>query len=394
MSTIRERTDATGKKSYHVQIRLKGFPPQTQSFDTKTMAKQWGQHVENELRAGRYMAHATAQRHTVREMLETYRDRVLIPLKPKRVRDQGQQLDWWIEKIGAYSLADISPAIIGKYRDELQQTPFGSALQKKRAPATVVRYLALLSHAFNIAVREWQWLPESPMAKVKKPRIANGRVRYLTPEELERLRAAAALSANPFLATVLDVAVATGMRYSEIMHLRWCDVLLDAGGQHALVVLQETKNGERRGVPLTGRGLVAITALQQAHLKTHHGKVKGDLLLFPSASKADTPVELRKSWETTLRRARIENFKFHDLRHTTASYLAMDGATGPEIAEVLGHKDLQMVKRYAHLSKAHITGVLTRMNHARLGATEAPPQVPSQSDSTPPATGPDALDKA
>ena len=118
------------------------------------------------------------------------------------------------------------------------------------------------------------------------------------------------------------------------------------------------------------------------------------MLLFPSASKPDTPIELRKSWETTLRRARIENFKFHDLRHTTASYLAMDGATGPEIAEVLGHKDLQMVKRYAHLSKAHITGVLARMNHARLGATEAPPQVPSQSDSTPPATGPDALDKA
>ena len=63
---------------------------------------------------------------------------------------------------------------------------------------------------------------------------------------------------------------------------------------------------------------------------------------------------------------KIENFRFHDLRHCTASMLAMEGASGPEIAEILGHKDLQMVKRYAHLSKAHIAGVLTRMNEARL----------------------------
>lgn len=364
MATIRERIDANGKKSYHVQIRLKGFPPQTQSFDSKTTAKQWAQHVETELRAGRYMPHVVAQRHTMREMLETYRDRVLIPLKPKRVRDQGQQLAWWIEKIGTYSLADISPAIIGQYRDELLSTPFGAEKQKKRAPATAVRYLALLSHVFSIAVKEWEWLPESPMAKVKKPKIANGRVRYLSPDELERLRAAAKQSANPYLHTVVEVAIASGMRYSEIMTLRWRDLLLDEDDAHGLVVLEETKNGERRGVPLVGAALEAIKVLRQSHQKSLKGK---NQLLFPSATKPDTPIELRKSWETTLKRAKIENFRFHDLRHTTASYLAMDGATGPEIAEVLGHKDLQMVKRYAHLSKAHITGVLSRMNQSRLG---------------------------
>lgn len=375
MATIRERIDANGKKSYHVQIRLKGFPPQTQSFDSKTTAKQWAQHVETELRAGRYMPHVVAQRHTMREMLETYRDRVLIPLKPKRVRDQGQQLAWWIEKIGTYSLADISPAIIGQYRDELLSTPFGAEKQKKRAPATAVRYLALLSHVFSIAVKEWEWLPESPMAKVKKPKIANGRVRYLSPDELERLRAAAKLSANPYLHTVVEVAIASGMRYSEIMTLRWRDLLLDEDDAHGLVVLEETKNGERRGVPLVGAALEAIKVLRQSHQKSLKGK---NQLLFPSATKPDTPIELRKSWETTLKRAKIENFRFHDLRHTTASYLAMDGATGPEIAEVLGHKDLQMVKRYAHLSKAHITGVLSRMNQSRLGgkgASSEPPEI-------------------
>ena len=85
-------------------------------------------------------------------------------------------------------------------------------------------------------------------------------------------------------------------------------------------------------------------------------------------------MQLRKSWETALERAGIEHFRFHDLRHTTASYLAMEGATAPEIAEVLGHKDLQMVKRYAHLSKAHISKVLEKMHQSRLGAAPTKPK--------------------
>lgn len=373
MASIRERIDASGKKSYHVQVRIKGFPPETKTFDTKTMAKQWGERTEVEMREGRHMPHAAAQRRTVKEMLETYRDRVLNPLKPKRVRDQGQQLQWWIDRIGRYSLANITPAIIGKYRDELLATTFGKTNPKKLAPATVVRYMAVLSHAFSVAVKEWEWLPESPMTKVKKPKVANGRVRYLSTDELTTLRSAVAVSENKYLAVVVEMAIATGMRYSEIMNLRWRDVLLNEQGQCALAVLEETKNGERRGVPLTGRGQSALDTLRQNHLEANKDRVNNGLLLFPSAAKKDKPVELRKSWETALKRAKIENFRFHDLRHTTASYLAMEGATGPEIAEVLGHKDLQMVKRYAHLSKAHITGVLSRMNRSRLGDNSSAP---------------------
>lgn len=386
MASIRERIDASGKKNYHVQIRLQGFPPQTKTFDNKTVAKQWAQRVETELREGRYMPRAVAQRRTVQEMLETYRDRVLIPLKPKRVRDQGQQLQWWIDKIGRYSLADITPAIIGKHRDELLATSFGKANPKKLAPATVVRYMAVLSHAFSVAAKEWEWLPESPMAKVKKPKVSNGRVRYLSADELERLRAAANASDNKFLPIVIEVAVATGMRYSEIMHLRWRDVLLDDQGRCSLAVLEETKNGERRGVPLLGKAQLALDALRQAHGKAHAGKVNVDALLFPSTAKKDAPVELRQSWGTALKRARIENFRFHDLRHTAASFMVMSGATAPEVAEVLGHKDLQMVKRYAHLSKAHIAGVLGRMNQTMLSGgdgTAAHPSATTADNSAP-----------
>ena len=381
MATIRERIDSTGKKSYHVQIRIQGFPPQTQTFDTKTVAKQWAAMVETELRAGRYMPRAEAQRHTVREMLEKYREEILIPLKPREIRSQGPQLDWWISQLGAYSLADLTPSAIAKVRDELSQAPFPDKGRKSpvedegpsqnkvtrtRKPATVVRYMALLSHAFNVAVKEWQWLPESPMPKVKKPKISNQRLRYLSADEQDRLLAAAAMSENRFLHTILITALSTGMRYSEIMNLRWRDVIVDEQEEFGLVLLTSTKNGEPRGVPLVKRAYSAIKALRSEHAKQHRGHVQKDALLFPSEVDVEAPVEIRKAWETVLKRANVEDFRFHDLRHTAASYLAMEGATAPEIAEILGHKSLQMVKRYSHFNKAHIAKVMTRMSVSRL----------------------------
>lgn len=400
MATIRERVDSSGKKSYHVQVRIKGFPPQTKSFDTKTVAKQWAAQVETELRAGRYMPRVEAQRHTVKELLEEYRDKILIPTKPKELRSQGPQLEWWIKKLGAYSLADLTPAAIANCRDELLQTPLPSKKPRKnneiekdvatsqevddsdenketpkdavrfRKPATVVRYMALLSHAFNVAVKEWQWIEESPMLKVSKPKFNNERLRYLSSDELSRLLEATRVSANRYLQTILIVALSTGMRYGEIMNLRWRDILVD-DDVGLLILLETTKNGERRGVPLVRDACGAISEMRREHAKHHQGKVKGDALLFPSENNAEVPVEIRKSWETALKRAGIKNFHFHDLRHTAASYLAMEGATAPEIAEILGHKDLKMVMRYSHFNKAHISKLLTRMSDSRFGSEVA-----------------------
>lgn len=384
MATIRERIDSTGKKTYHVQIRLRGFPPQTQSFSSKTVAKQWASQVETELREGRYLPRAQALRHTVKEMLEEYRKRVLIPLKPQELKVQGPQLDWWIDKIGAYGLADITPAVIAKYRDELLQTPIGKKTLRQRSPATVVRYMALLSHAFNVAVKEWQWLPESPMPKVAKPKISNGRLRYLTEDEQKRLIATTKQSANHYLYTIVSIALSTGMRLGEIMNLRWRNLLLEDNEEFGLILLETTKNGEPRGVPIVQSAHDAIKVLKAEHARQHKGRVKLDALLFPSEDDPKKPVEIRKAWTTALKRAEISNFRFHDLRHTTASYLAMEGATAPQIAEILGHKTLQMVKRYSHFNKAHIADVLTRMTTARIQAGKSPGRSGSDSDNPTP----------
>ncbi len=95
----------------------------------------------------------------------------------------------------------------------------------------------------------------------------------------------------------------------------------------------------------------------------------GTDFLFPGTESAanGNHFDIRKSWEQSRRKANLEDFHFHDLRHSCASYLAMNGATLLEIAEVLGHKTLDMVKRYSHLAESHTAGVVERMNHKIFG---------------------------
>lgn len=348
MASIEKRTTQNGKTSYRVKVRLKGYPVQTETFNRLTDAKKWAQQTEAAIREGRHFKTAEAKKHTLAEMVERYIKDVL-PTKPKEADRQKNQLEWWKNQIGAYVLADITPAIIVECRDKLS-TEMGQR-GKVRSPATVVRYMAALSHAFTIAVTEWQWLEDSPMRKVKKPKEPRGRVRFLNDDERDRLLQACKESSNEWLYPCVILALSTGMRQGELMGLTWPDVNIKEG----FIILHETKNGERRRVPLTGHAL---------ELMREHAKVRrlDTDLLWPGKVYPNKPIDLRKPFETALKRAEINDFRWHDLRHCTASYLAMNGASLAEIAEVLGHKTLQMVKRYSHLSDGHVSSVVESMN--------------------------------
>lgn len=280
----------------------------------------------------------------------------VFPTKPKSKKRQRQNLEWWRDRLGAYLLADITPALIVECRDELLA---GQTIRnKQRSPATVVRYMSALSHAFTIAVNEWQWIDDTPMRKVKKPVESRGRVRFLDDNERAKLLAVCKESPNKMLYVCVVLSLATGMRQAELMGLKWQDVDLKNG----VAILHETKNGERRRVPLSDYALEL--------LKEYRGNViqfNDKALLFPSPTKPQQPIDLRKSWLNALAKAEIENFHWHDLRHCTASYLAMNNASLAEIAEVLGHKTLSMVKRYAHLSDGHVSNVVASMNHKIFG---------------------------
>lgn len=354
MATVRERVTSKGEKRYQVTVRLKGHPKETATFSRKTDAKRWAQHTEAAIREGRHFKTSEAKKRTVAQLIDRYITDVL-PTKPKSVKQQGRQLKWWKEEIGEYCLADLIPALIGEARDNLLhgrgKLQFKRGKNEGRAPATVVRYLAALSHALTIAVNEWGWLEDNPMRKVRRPKEPRGRVRFLRDKEREKLLESCKASECAHLYPIVVLALSTGMRQAEILNLTWTDIDLMRG----YIAIYETKNKERRSVPLVGHA---------EELLNEMAKVRriGTLLLFPSAVKPQAPIAIRRPWNEAVKAAGIEDFKFHDLRHTAASYLAMNGASLAEIAEVLGHKTLSMVKRYAHLTEQHTSKVVESMN--------------------------------
>jgi integrase len=348
MATIRKRTTKGGAVRFHVQVRLKGHPPETASFERKTDARRWAQDVESAIRNGRHFTTTEAKRHTLGELIDRYLRDVLPGKRETTQIPQRQQLAWWKAQLGGYALIDITPATLAEQRDRLGA--------EDRSPATVTRYLAALSHALTVAVKEWGWLEDNPLRKVTKPKEPRGRMRFLADDERERLLSACRESENPFLYTAVVLALSTGARRTEIWALRWPDVDLQRG----VITLHETKNGERRVLPLVGH------AHEQVKEHARVRRLDTDLL-FPSHRDPEQPIDLRKPWETALQKAGIADFRWHDLRHSCASYLAMNDASLAEIAEVLGHKTLAMVKRYSHLSDQHVAGVVAKMNQKIFG---------------------------
>src|SRR5262249_29704070 len=185
------------------------------------------------------------------------------------------------------------------------------------APATVVRYMAALSHAFTIAVREWGWLDDSPMRKVGKPKEPRGRVRFLSDEERTRLLDVCRASNSEYLYPVVVLALSTGARKMELLNLTWRDVDLPRG----VITLHNTKNGERRVLPLSGPAL----ALMHQHSKIRRIDTP---FVFPRRD-GRKPLDIRSAWETALKHAAIGDFRFHDLRHSAASR-SEEGRVGKE----------------------------------------------------------------
>jgi integrase len=359
MANIEERN---GK--YRVLIRVKGFPAISKTFERKTDAKIWAQQTESEMRQGSFIKTSESRKHTLNEAIERYIQHVL-PEKAKNARNVYQHLQWWRKTMGHLLLSDVTSARVAQARDQLGSEV--TQLGKKRSPSTIVRYLASLSIVLSLACREWQWVNENVLHKVTKPKEPRGRVRFLDDDELERFLKACKESSNHLLYPYVVLSISTGMRRGEVLNLTWKDVDFKTGR----IILHQTKNDERRSVPLTGLAFSLLKGLAgEKKLETDsRGTDKTDktsLLVFPSLVTSK-PIDLRFPWEQALRAAKITNFRPHDMRHCTASFLAMTGASLAEIAEVLGHKSLSMVKRYMHLSENHTSKVVSRMNEKYLG---------------------------
>ena len=225
----------------------------------------------------------------------------------------------------------------------------------QRSGATINRYLATLSHMLNVAKKEWRLIERNPVSDIAKKKEGRGRTRFLSDAERTKLLAVCESSAWPQLHTLVVLAITTGARRGELITLKWDAIDLKAGK----AIVTETKNGEPRTLPLVGKALEALRAL----------KLQGSAAspyVFPNPSGFPGYFDhFDHRWRDALTAAELEGFRFHDLRHCCASYLAANGASLLEIADVLGHKTLAMVRRYSHLTQSHKASVIERMVKAQ-----------------------------
>jgi integrase len=251
-------------------------------------------------------------------------------------KDDDRHGKRWKDRFAGRTLDEIMPA-------ELERIRTGRL--EKIKPATVNREFALLRRVFNVAIRDDK-TERNPVAKIGMLREPSGRVRYLSDEEETRLMKTLSGDADRQRITVL---LHTGLRKSEFLGLRWKDVDMRAG----VLTIPRSKNGETRHVPLTSKVKALLAALPRA--------LNGATLVFPNGEGKRDLRWVEKTVPAAVSAAKIEDFRFHDLRHTFASRLAMEGVDPLTIKDLGGWKTLSMVQRYAHLSPGHRQTAIERL---------------------------------
>lgn len=246
-------------------------------------------------------------------------------------------------------LVEITASRISEYKAKrlaIQKSRRGRVL----SVASINRPLALLRHLLRLAHEEWELLAVVPKIRLEKE--AQGRLRWLTPEEATKQLDGCRAQKNPALVDLVELALYTGMRQGELLGLTWGSVDRSRG----VVLLEVTKSGRRREVPLNGPADAVLARRAAA------GKAEG--LVFGTTSWD----AFRKGWEAALEAAKLADFHFHDLRHTFASWAVQRGATLPEVKDLLGHSSLAMVMRYAHLAPEHLRAAVSRLDEVLQGA--------------------------
>ncbi len=315
-------------------------------------ACQYG-HLHREKIGPKGLAKAEYERQRVRARREGYcptqeRNKP----RPVQFQDMAEEYLRWAKVNHRGYREDVSrmsrlvAAFRGKTLDEItvrDVEAFKAKLAAQMSPASVNRHLALLKHLFTLGI-QWGKATKNPAKSVRLFKENNARVRYLTADEEARLFQVCPDRYKPFV----SVALHTGFRKGELLGLRWRDVDFEAG----VLTVERSKHGEAKRVPMNSR-VVEI-------LKT-----------LPRTSPHVFPPEqyqwISQTFPAIVRKAKVEDFHFHDLRHTFASRLAMAGVDMLTIKELGGWKTLGMVIRYTHLSPDHKRAAVERLISAATG---------------------------
>lgn len=328
----------------HVRIFRKGEAPVCKSFLLKRDAQAWARQTESDIQSGRYQSNSVVKALTLAEGLTRYASEVS-PSKKGGI--QEAYLVRRIAREDHKALALPMPEVSGQAIASLRDQWTGQGL----APASVRQRLAMVSHCFEIAIKEWSIPCINPVRLIRKPKVDNARSRRFAEGELDAVLFA---TDSHELAPAVKIALASAMRLSEIAGLHWKDV--DQVGR--VIFLRDTKNGASRSVPLSPDALAVLSAMPR--------RIDGRLFSVTSGS-------LSQAWTRAVSRARkvyvdeckasgamvspayLVDLHFHDLRHEATSRLFERGDLNVvEVASVTGHKTLQMLSRYSHMSASRI----------------------------------------
>lgn len=336
------------KKSYsfRARVRVAGHKPISRTFSKKSVASTWASGIEAKLKNNQSVPELEAKNHTFFEVVEKYIFQVAGKTKKSKKR-KISHLGIFKKHIGNISMANLTSQVLTDAIHAISTEPARNG--SPREPSTVNRYISTLNHCLNHCCNEWEWISKNPLEKIEKQAEPPGRTRYLKPAELERFLASC-LKVSRELYVMVLLAVSCGMRKSEI--LRMSHATFDP--ENNWVINEITKNGEVRKSYIFG------DALEQ--LKTYISKRRfGAKQSYFGGTENRNVQKKYRQFIKAKKLAGIDDFNFHDLRHTCASYLAMAGAGLKDIAEVLGHKTIKMANRYSHLSDTHVKEIVKNL---------------------------------
>ena len=305
---------------WRAQVRRKGWRNVGETFRTKAAAERWAREVEQEMDMGTWNEVDEAAPKTLKELLVRYLNEVSI--KKKGHQDEKYRMNKILnEPLSQVPLERLTPSMLASWRDR--------RLEEVSSP-TVRKDISILNHAIGLAMREWGVaVRTNPLDNVSRPANSKARDRRLNAEEHERLLKALDVCRNPLIKPIVLFAIETAMRRGEILSLLWDNVDLIA----RTAFLPETKNGDSRTVPLSEAALEILGGLSK----------EADYVFNTTA------YSIRMAFDRAVKRAEIEDFRFHDLRHEATSRFFEKNLNVMEVSSITGHKDLRMLKRYTHL---------------------------------------------
>jgi len=322
-------------KNWYIDYYVKGRRKRKKIGPSKKLAMQVLKDVQLKIAKGEYLGVYEEKKIPFEKYAEQYLDYS----KANKARSTYQRHDrnniaHLVSFFKNRYIFEITPQMIEKYK---------AMRLKKVSPATVNRELACLKHMFTKAI-EWGYVKENPAKKVKLLKEPPGRLRYLRPEEVEKLLNACADYIRPIVVTALN----TGMRKGELLRLKWANVDL----KNRKITVINSKNNESRVIPINQTLFKELSALSK--------EGKGEDVF--SDRNGHPFGDIKKGFSAALKRAGIKDFRFHDLRHTFGSHLVMQGVDLKTVQQVMGHKDIKMTMRYSHLSPEYVQEAMERLD--------------------------------